>query len=208
MFSSTLFPKTNIWPPIFSCPSCSALLLERLMRSTNSLEYETHAVKFFLMLACHYALNHTGIVTFDCINTKQTGFLLKWSITQGTHWNRAMSYSWPHMSEHYLISWELQHCHIPKKNIEGSLQCCWLACQIHPVLGFDFSLIYYGVIPFCSARAYVSVNWIYLASFQHKKDINMMTEVAVTSHCFYRLEKFQQHSISNEFCIYVNSFLK
>lgn len=98
--------------------------------------------------------------------------------------------------------------HSQKKNIEGSLQCCWLACQIHPVLGFDFSLIYYGVIPFCSARAYVSVNWIYLASFQHKKDINTMTEVAVTSHCFYRLEKFQQHSISNEFCIYVNSFLK
>ena len=59
--------------------------------------------------------------------------------------------------------------HSQKKNIEGSLQCCWLACQIHPVLGFDFSLIYYGVIPFCSARAYVSVNWIYLASFQHKK---------------------------------------
>ena len=54
----------------------------------------------------------------------------------------------------------------------------------------------------------MSVNWIYLASFQHKKDINMMTEVAVTSHFFYRLEKFQEHSISNEFCIYVNSFLK
>lgn len=178
------------------------------MRSTNSLEYETHAVKFFLMLACHYALNHTGIVTFDCIKTKQTGFLLKWSITQGTHWNRAMSYSWPHMSEHFLISWELQHCHIPKKNIEGSLQCCWLACQIHPVLGFDFSLIYYGMSYHFVLQGHM---WVLIGSiwlpFNIKKT-NMMTQVAVTSHCFYRLEKFQQHSISNEFCIYVNSFLK
>lgn len=179
------------------------------MRSTNSLEYETHAVKFFLMLACHYALNHTGIVTFDCIKTKQTGFLLKWSITQGTHWNRAMSYSWPHMSEHFLISWELQHCHIPKKKywrfFTMLLTCMSNTSSLR--LWFFSHLLRY-VIPFCSARAYVSVNWIYLASFQHKKDINMMTQVAVTSHCFYSLEKFQQHSINNEFCIYVNSFLK
>ena len=33
-----------------------------------------------------------------------------------------------------------------------------------------FSHLLRYVIPFCSARAYVSVNWIYLASFQHKKD--------------------------------------
>ena len=141
------------------------------MRSTNSLEYETHAVKFFLMLACHYALNHTGIVTFDCIKTKQTGFLLKWSITQGTHWNRAMSYSWPHMSEHFLISWELQHCHIPKKKywrfFTMLLTCMSNTSSLR--LWFFSHLLRY-VIPFCSARAYVSVNWIYLASFQHKKD--------------------------------------
>lgn len=199
MFSSTLFPKTNIWRPIFSCLSCSALLLERLMRSTNSLEYETHAVKFFLMLACHYALNHTGIVTFDCIKTKQTEFLLKWSITQtGTHWNRAMSYSWPHMAEHFLISWEVQHRHIPKKNIEGPLQCCWLACQIHP----DFSLIYYSISYHFALQGHM---WVLIGSIWLPFNILI---VAVTLHYFYRFEKFQQHSISNEFCIYVNSFLK
>lgn len=178
------------------------------MRSTNSLEYETHAVKFFLMLACHYALNHTGIVTFDCIKTKQTGFLLKWSITQGTlkqsNVLQLTTHEWT--LSNIMRTAALSHSQKKYWRFFTMLLTCMSNTSSLRLWFFSHLLRY--VIPFCSARAYVSVNWIYLASFQHKKDINMMTEVAVTSHCFYRLEKFQQHSISNEFCIYVNSFLK